>query len=180
MNILKGHWSVGEMVSLPHGDEMVKQSRNKTYKYELPPNCICLRKAEDYCRGIMVADLGTYSANRMLMVDNKTFCKDNKTRGFYDTVYYCYPFPSVREMKEVLDIIRKDPDLQQMLREQQMYIDPSATFWVSDTRRSLFPWKRKALYYNPQTDSLSAVKTGDDVHHRITIAYFVIDRNNIE
>ena len=180
MNILRGNWATGEMVSLPYSDETLKQNGNKTYKYELPTNCFCLRKAEDYRRGILVAVLGNYSADRILIVGKAPFCKDSKTQGFYDVTYHSYPFPSVEELKEVLAIVRSDTAMQQMLREQHVNIDPAATFWVRDTRRPLFPWWRKPLYYDPQTDSLHTAHSNDERHHRITIVYFLKLDNTIQ
>lgn len=172
MNRLKGNWKTGELVSLPYSDVAIMKSGNKTYKYEQPTNCCCLREAENHRRGILVAVLGSCSADRIFMVAKAPFCKDNKTKGFYDVTYHCYPFPSVEELKEVLSIVRGNTDLLQTLSEQQMPIDTAATFWVRDTRQSLFPWGKKLLYYDPKTDSLCTARSNEE-HCRLTIAYFL-------
>lgn len=161
------------MVTLPYSNKTIMRSGNKTYKYELPTNCFCLRKAEIQRRGILVTVLGKNAANSIFIVGKAPFCKDSKVQGFYDITYKSHPFPSVDELKEVLAIVHSDETIQQMLREQHMNIDPAATFWVRNTYRSLLSWRRMPQYYDPQTDSLRTARKGDEKHCRLTITYFL-------
>ena len=86
--------------------------------------------------------------------------------------YYSYPFPTVNELKEVLDIVRSDMDIQQQLIDNGMFFYPESTFWVSNTKSLILGLKRMLQYYDPSTDRLATAKSRDERHQRLTIAYF--------
>lgn len=76
------------------------------------------------------------------------------------------------ELKEVLDILRSDIDIQQKLLDNNMVINPNGTFWVNDTKSQFLGLKRKLQYYDPPTDSLVTANSQNERHQRITIVYF--------
>ncbi len=107
-----------------------------------------------------------------MLVNGKPFCKDERIELFMGTRYISYPFPTAEELKEILDIVRPDMNIQQKLIDNGMFFNPNGTFWVSDTKSQLFGMKHSPQYYDPSTGCLATSKRLDERHNRITIAYF--------
>lgn len=165
-------WSIGELVTLERDTTLLKKCGKKLYSYFQCSQYVCIREASKGQRGILVKGLGKVRRERVMLVSGKPFCKDEREELFVGKHYYSYPFPTVDELKEVLNIIRSDIDLQQQLIDNYMFFYPEGTFWVSDTK-SLFLWlKQKPQYYDPSTGYLATAKSCDEHHQRLTIVYF--------
>ena len=108
-------WSIGELVTLERDTTLLKKCGKKLYSYFQCSQYVCIREASKGQRGILVKGLGKVRRERVMLVSGKPFCKDEREELFVGKHYYSYPFPTVDELKEVLNIIRSDIDLQQQL-----------------------------------------------------------------
>lgn len=168
----KRDWSAGELVTLRMSTTLLKRSDLKSYSNFVNSRYVCIREATKGQRGILVKTLGKAPCDYVMLVSGKPFCKDQRDELFESTHYYSYSFPKVEELKEVLDIIRLDMDIQQKLIDNNMFINPNGSFWVSDTKSLFFGMKRRLQYYDPSTGSLATANSYDERHQRLTIAYF--------
>ena len=165
-------WRVGELVTLGQSTTLLKKNGTKSYSNMVGSHYVCVRKATEGQHGILVKVLGETRRERLLLVSGKPFCKDERDELFVGKHYYSYPFPTADELKEVLDIVRSNTDIQQKLMDNGMSIHPEGTFWVNDTKALLFGLERSPQYYDPSTDRLATAKSLDERHQRLTIAYF--------
>lgn len=168
----KNDWKIGELVTLGRTATLLKKCGKKLFSYFESADYICIREATEWKRGILVKGLGKASRERVMLVKGKPFCKDERDEMFVGRHYYSYPFPTVDELKEVLEIVRNNTDLQQKLIDNYMFFYPEGTFWVSDTKTLFLGLKRRPQYYDPSTGKLTTADKHDERHQRITIAYF--------
>ena len=168
----EANWRLGELVNLSWNYKEIKMSGDKTYAYYTESHYVCVREATDGQRGILVKGLGKIQRERVMLVNGEPFCKDEREELFMGKRYFSLPFPTADELKEVLDIVRFDMKIQQILIDNGMFFNPNGTFWVSDTKSQLFGLKRSPQYYDPSTGCLATAKHLDERHNRITIAYF--------
>ena len=73
----------------------------------------------------------------------------------------------------MLDIIRQDDSLASAFEAERMSFRPDSTFWVSDTVRR-FLLHTVVQYYDAGSDRLCKA-AGDDMHVRLSVAYFYKD-----
>lgn len=165
-------WKTGEVVTIRRNSTLLKRSGTKLYSSIASSDYLCVREAAKGQRGILVKGLGKVRRERIMLVSGQPFIKDEREELFAGKHYYGYPFPTVDELKEVLDIVRSDMDIQQQLIDNGMFFYPEGTFWVSDTKSLFFGLKREPQYYDPSTNFLATAKSHDEHHQRITIAYF--------
>ena len=167
MELDKKDFTLGEIVSLPRQTSQI----NKKHEYLITSQYICIREATDgHQRGILLKVLGKAARKHIMMQGGKLFCKDDKYEGLYSDTYYSFRFPSVEELKEVLDILKKDETLLKIFEKAGVPINPNSTFWVSDTASRLF-FLKEPQYYDASRGQLSAT-SDDETHYRLTIAYF--------
>ena len=168
----EANWHLGDLVSLSWNHKELKKSGGKSYAYHAESYYVCVREATDGQRGILVKGLGMIQRERVMLVNGQPFCKDEREELFMGKRYFSYPFPTADELKEVLDIVRSDMNIQQKLIDNGMFFNPNGTFWVSDTKSQFFGLKHSPRYYDPSTGCLATAKSHDERHNRITIAYF--------
>lgn len=168
----KNDWSIGELVTLGQTATLLKKCGMKLYSHFQCSQYVCIREAANGQRGILVKGLGKVSRKSVMLVSGKPFCKDERDELFLGWHYYGYPLPTVDELKEVLEIVRADMDLQQKLIDNYMFFYPEGTFWVSDTKSLFLGLCRRPQYFTPSTGKLATADKHDERHQRITIAYF--------
>ena len=163
-------WSVGELVPLSWNERLLKKSGSTSYAELVNSRYICVREATDKQPGILVKVLGKVTRDQILMVNGNPFCKDDRDYLVKGKRYFSYPFPLADDLKEALDIIEANPNLQQRFEEESMRFNPSSTFWVRGIARRMLGLK-KLQFFDAGTDQLS--KAHDDTpHYRLTIAFF--------
>ena len=162
----KKDWTLGEVALLPRQTSQI----NKKYEYLITSRYICIRETSEGQRGILLKVLGKTAREDIIMQGGKPFCKDDKFEGLYSNTYYSFRFPSVKELKEVLDIFKKDGNLLEIFEEAGMHINPNSTFWVRDTASRLF-FLKEPQYYDASLGKLVAT-SDNELHYRLTIAYF--------
>ena len=160
----KKNWKLGEVVLLPRLTSQI----NKKYESLMTSRYICIREDSESQRGILLKVLGETARKHIMIQGGKPFCKDDKFEGLYSSTYYS--FPSVKELKEVLDILKKDETLLEIFEKAKMHINPNSTFWVRDTASRLF-FLKEPQYYDASLGQLVAT-SDDETHYRLTIAYF--------
>ena len=170
------NWKKGETVYLPWKEKQIKSSGTTNYASIVNSKYICVREATSARRGILVKAMGKIPAHHILMIGGKPFCKDDKSNLIDGKQYVSYPFPSMQELKEVLEIIRWDSTLTSAFEAERMPFNPDSSFWVCDTA-SRFLLPNKLQYYDAVSDQLCKA-AGDDMHVRLSMAYFYKD--NIE
>lgn len=164
------NWSVGELVSLPWSERLLKKSGSTSYAVLVSSSYICVREATDEQPGILVKVLGKLTRNQIMLVNGNPFCKDDRDYRFKGKCYYSYPFPLADDLKEALDIIDANPSLQQRFEEESMRFNPSSTFWVRSITRSILGTK-KLQFFDAGTGLLSKARDATP-HYRLTIAHF--------
>ena len=163
----KKNWTLGEVVLLPRKTSQI----NKKYEYLMTSRYICIREdTEGRHHGILLKVLGKTARKDIIMQGGKPFCKDDKYEGLYSNIYYSFRFPSTNELKEVLDILKKNESLHEIFKKNKMPINPDSTFWVRETASRLF-FLKEAQYYDAKLGQLTAT-SDDETHYRLTIAYF--------
>ena len=162
----KKNFTLGEVVLLPRKTSQI----NKKYEYLMASRYICIREASEGQRGILLRVLGKPARKNIIMRGGKPFCKDDKYEGLYTNTYFSYRFPSTNELKEVLDILKKDESLLEIFKKNNMSIKLDSTFWVRDTASRLF-FLKEPQYYDANHGQLTAT-SDNEAHHRLTIAYF--------
>lgn len=167
------NWKKGETVYLPWKEKLIKQSGSTGYASIVNSKYICVREATNTQRGILVKAMGKVPMHHIIKVGGVIFCKDDKSNLIDGKLYAGYPFPSLQELKEVLDIIRQDDSLASAFEAERMSFRPDSTFWVSDTVRR-FLLHTVVQYYDAGSDQLCKA-AGDDMHVRLSMAYFYKD-----
>ncbi len=165
------NWKSGTIVNLPRQSSEVAKDGIDTFDHLVDSKYVCVRQAIDgRQRGILVKVLGKCTDDNFLIKSGESFCKDGKVERNHQNRYYGFPIPTAQELKEVLDIMRKDYTLQADFIKASMPFRLDSTFWVRDTARRFF-FKKHPQYYDVSRDE--CVIAGDgDAHWRLTIAYF--------
>ncbi len=162
--------SVGEIANLKRKTTLLKESGTKIYKQLIGSRYLCIREAKDGQKGILVKVLGKVPAAQILLVGGQPFSRDDREELFESTGYCSYSFPKLEELKEVLSIIRSNPDLLDHFERASMHINPQSKFWVNETASQLLIIK-KPLCYDASSDSLNTASSSD-VPYRLTLLYF--------
>lgn len=166
------NWRLGELVRLPRTTTLIKKGSMKSYERLIGSRYICIRESSEGQRGILLKVLGKVSREHINMIDGEPFCKDDKVEHFIGASYFSYQFPTLEELKEVLNILRDNKTLIRQFEEVSMQIHPDATFWVRDTARHLLLMK-KPQYYDSRSEELIVSSDSDsEAHCRLTIAHF--------
>ena len=166
----KNNWTLGEIATLPKQEKPLKQSGSTTYVQYITSRYVCIREATDSQRGILVKVLGKFYSDQVGIVNGEPFSKDDRDELFVGHRYYSFPFPSAKDVKEVLDIIEDNQDLLQKFQAASMHINPNSTFWVSDTVRNKFFLKKPQILSG--RDGQLYTPSDDDNHYRLSIVYF--------
>lgn len=170
METTENNWTLGEVATLPREEKLLKESGMKSYSHYIASHYICIREATDRQRGILMKVLGKMDSDRIMIVNGKPFSKDDREELFAGRRYYSYPFPTASTVREALDIIRNDQDLQQKFEAASMHINPDSTFWVSDTTHNML--MQKKLQFLGGRDGQLYPASDDGLHYRVTFVYF--------
>ena len=158
---------LGTIVTFPRKEELLKKNITQSFVRQTGSRYICVREATDGQEGIYVKVLGKIPKDLIMMVCGQPFVKDDRAEMFDGVCYYSYPFPTLEELKEVLDIIRNNRSLLQQFEEASMHINPQSKFWVNETASHLLVMK-KPQYYDAASDSLLTA-LDIDIAYRLTI-----------
>lgn len=165
-------WDVGDYVILNKETKLLKTSGTRSYSSFIGSHYVCIRETSEWQRGILIKGLGKVRGENLWIINGKPYCKDLREEYFTGTHYYSYPFPTVDELKTILDIVRFNNDIQQILIDNGMFFNPNGTFWVTNTKTQLLGLKHTLQYYDALTGRLAAIKSPDERHQRFSIAYF--------
>lgn len=163
-------WHLGEIVSLPRTEKLLKKSGETRYEQIIGSRYICVREAIEGEPGILAKVLGKIPMDIIMMVGGQPFTKDDRMDLFEGMRYYSYPFPAVKEVQEVLDILRSNPDLVQIFENASMHINPQSRFWVKETESRLLVMK-KPQCYDAHSEQIGT-PSKDDAPYRLTLVYF--------
>ena len=166
----KNNWTLGEIANLPKTEKLLKQGISTSYVHYIASRYICIREATEGQRGILVKVLGKVYSDQVGMVNGLPFCKDDHVELFDGHRYYSYPFPSAREVQEVLEILKWNQSLVAKFEAASMHINPDSTFWVNDTTRNML-FLKKPQFLSGQDDQLYPARD-DANHYRLSIVYF--------
>ena len=173
MDSKENNWTVGETVTIKRMERPLKESGSTSYAQYISSRYICIREDNGEQRGILLKVLGKAYSDQIGMVNGQPFCQDDSEELFAGNRYSSYPFPSAKEVQEVLEILRDDKSLLQKFEAASMHINPNSTFWVNDTTHNML-LMRKPQILNGRDGQISSA--GDDVnHYRISIVYFSKD-----
>jgi len=166
----ENNWTLGEIVNLPRQEKGLK-SGFTSYVHYIASRYICIREAtEGRQRGILVKVLGKFFGGQVEIVNGKPFCKDEHMESFDGDRFYGYPFPSAREVQEVLEILKWNQDLVNKFEDASMHVNPDSTFWISDTTRNkLFLKKLQVL---SARDGQICPANDDGQYYRLSVVYF--------
>lgn len=170
METSENNWTLGELVTLPRHDKLLKKSGSTSYLRYIGSRYICIREATDGHRGILMKVLGKTDGDRIHMMNGEPFCKDDREELFIGVRYFSYSFPRATEVMEALDILRGNQDLQRKFEEASMHVNPDSTFWVSDTVRNML-LRRKPQFLGGRDGQLYPARD-DGEHYRVTFVYF--------
>ena len=84
--------------------------------------------------------------------------------------FYSYPFPSAREVQEVLEILKWNQDLVNKFEDASMHVNPDSTFWISDTTRNMLFLKK--LQVLSARDGQICPANDDGQYYRLSVVYF--------
>lgn len=164
------NWHVGEIVNIPRTETLLKRIGSTSYNWLVGSHYICIRETTESRRGILAKVLGKFTARHIIQVGGQSFSKNDRDILIDGKCFYSYPFPSAKDVKEVLQILRGNPRLLQMLQEASMPIDTESKYWVSETT-TRFLIIKKPQCYNALSDSITTA-SGSDAPYRLTLAYF--------
>ncbi len=164
-------WCVGKVVTLPRTSKQIKSNGIKLYEQYVGSRYICIREATEDQDGILLKVLGRTPAEYIKIVNGEPFCKDDSMELLEGMCYFSYSFPTLEEVKTVLDIFRNNPGLLTHFEASQMHINPKASFWVRETVSSMLMMK-KPQCYDVTTDSLGKATDKALPPYRLTIVYF--------
>ncbi|MBQ3700068.1 MAG: hypothetical protein II886_09185 [Prevotella sp.] len=170
METTGNYWTLGELVTLPRMEKLLKKSGSKSYSHYIGSHYICIREATSGQRGILMKVLGKSYRDRIMMVNGEPFSKDDHEELFTGDHYFSYSFPRDNEVMEALDIIRGNQDLRQKFEEASMHLNPNSTFWVSDITRDML-LRRKPQFLDGRDGQLYPARD-DSEHYRVTFVYF--------
>ena len=172
----ENNWCMGEVVILPRTTKQLKKNGIKLYEQLVGSRYICIREATEDQHGILLKVLGRTPAEYIKMVNGEPFCKDDSMELLEGMCYSSYSFPTLEEVKTVLDIIRSNPSLHQHFEDAQMHINPQATFWVRETASNMLMMK-KPQCYDVKTDSIGKAPGKALPPYRLTMVYFAKDQS---
>ena len=129
------NWKVGEVVNLPKREKQLKKSGITTYTRFVTSRYVCIREATEGQRGILVKVLGKCFADDLMIVSGHPFCKDDRDELLEGVRYLSFPFPQTRDVQEVIDIVRENPDLINAFSSASMPAAFSASTASSAVRR---------------------------------------------
>ena len=170
METTENNWTLGEMATLPREEKLLKESGMKSYSHYISSRYICIREATRWQRGILMKVLGKMDSDRIMIVKGEPFSKDDREELFAGQRYFSYPFPTASTVREALDIIRNDQDLQQKFEAASMHINPDSTFWVSDTTRNML-MQKKPQFLDGRDGQLYPARDLSG-HYHVTFVYF--------
>ena len=170
----KNDWKLGEIATLSRMEKELKKSFLNLYVHYIGSRYICIREASDSQRGILLKVLGKSYSDQMRIVSGEPFGMDGREELFNGTCYYSYPFPSVSELKEVLDILRGNRSLLQKFDDAKMHVNPDSMFWVRETTRNAFLSKIPQVYSG--RDGQLHNPSDDANYYRVSIVYFFKDQ----
>lgn len=166
----KNDWNLGKIVFPPTTATLLKKRNKKEYKRLINLQYICVREATESQCGILVKVLGKTKADNITFVCGQPFCNDDEFMLFEGQVISSYSFPTVAELREVLNIIRSNPSLLSQFEAVSMQFDPNSIFWVNKTGFHL-PFTKKPRCYDASTNRLCKAPK-DSEPCRLTMAYF--------
>lgn len=166
----KNNWTLGELVTLPRQEKPLKNGSMTQYGHYIGSRYICIREESEGQRGILLKVLGKVYSDQVKIVDGEPFSKDEGAELFMGHSYLSYPYQSVKDVKEVLDILRGNTDLLQTFEKAKMHINPNSSFWVSETARNKFMMKIPQVYDSSQ--DILCTASNDTPYYRITMVYF--------
>lgn len=172
MESSKYNWSVGEIASLTWNERLLKKSGSTSYAELVSSQHICIREATDMQPGILLKVMGKVPTDRIMLINGKPFCKDDRDDLFKGKCYYSYPFPTADTLKEVLEIVSSNEALKSRLKAESMNFNPASSFWIRETAGKFLT--KKPQYYDAGSGQI--LKAADNAaHYRLTIAYFQHD-----
>ena len=166
----KNDWNLGKIVFPPTTATLLKKRNKKEYKRFINLQYICVREATESQCGILVKVLGKTKADNITFVCGQPFCNDDEFMLFEGQIISSYSFPTVAELREVLNIIRSNPSLLSQFEAVSMQFDPNSIFWVNKTGFHL-PFTKKPRCYDASTNRLCKAPK-DSEPCRLTMAYF--------
>ena len=166
----KSNWNLGEIANLPRTEKVLKQSGSTTYVHYIQSRYICIREATENQRGILLKVLGKPNSEHLRMVSGLPFCKDDREELFNGRRYFSFPFPSARDVQEVLEILKWNQSLVDQFEAASMHINPDSTFWVNDTTRNML-FQKKPQFLDARDAQLHPA-TDDANHYRLSIVHF--------
>lgn len=166
----ENNWKVGELVNLPRTEKLLKKSGTTQYERLTGSHYLCIREANDKQRGILVKVLGRCQPEYVTVVDGRPFTKDDREEAFGGLRYFSYPYPSVKDVKTVVDILDNNPTLLKYFENVSMHINPKAKFWVSNMGRQMLIFKQPQCY-DPVSGVISTI-SDDETAYRITLVFF--------
>lgn len=169
MESTENNWTLGEIVNLPRQEKGLK-SGSTSYVHYIASRYICIREATEGQRGILVKVLGKFFGSQVKIVNGKPFCKDDHMQTFDGDRFYSYPFPSAREVQEVLEILKWNQDLVNKFEDASMHVNPDSTFWISDTTRNMLFLKK--LQVLSARDGQICPANDDGQYYRLSVVYF--------
>lgn len=166
----ENNWHLGEIVTLPRTEIVLKKSASTVYEQLIGSRYICVCEATDSQRGILAKVLGKFPQEHIMTVGGQPFSKDDCEELFEGMRYFSYPFPMVKDVQEVVDILRNNPNLIQTFEKASMHINPKSKFWVNKTESRLLVRKKPQCYdaSSKQIDKPSK----DEAPYRLTMVYF--------
>lgn len=164
------YWNVGQFAHLPRVTKALNMSGMTLYQQQIGSRYICIREDSDQQSGILLKVLGKFPSEQVSVKSGQPFCKDDSEEFFNNMCYISYPFPTLKQLKEVLGILRSQPDLLPVFDKASMHVNPKSKFWVRETVSHMLV-KKKAQCYDATADSFCKVMD-DDAPYRVTIVYF--------
>ena len=166
----KNNWNLGELVTLPKQERPLKSGAMTQYGHYIGSRYICIREESEGQRGILLKVLGKVYSDQIKIVDGEPFSKDEGDELFMGHSYISYPYESLKDVKEVLDILRGNADLLQAFEKAKMHINPNSSYWVRETARNKFMLKIPQVY--DSREDLLCTASDDTPYYRITMVYF--------
>jgi len=148
----------------------LKKSGSTVYEQLIGSRYICVREASELQRGILVKVLGKFLPEYIMTVGGQPFSKDDSEELFESLRYFSYPFPAVKDVQEVLEILLSDPSLIQIFEGASMHVNPKSKFWVNQTESHLLVMKKPQCYDSYSEQIVTPSK--DEASYRLTMVYF--------
>lgn len=163
-------WSLGEIATLSRTERLLKKSGSTFYEQLIGSRYICVREETDSKRGILVKVLGKFPSEHIITVNGRPFSKDDREELFTGVRYFSYPFPQVKDVKEVLEILSSTPSLIHVFDDVSMHVNLKSKFWVNKAERHLLVMKRPQCYDAYSGQIVAPLE--DDLPYRLTMVYF--------